>query len=84
MMTKAALPDIEQLLLRLGFVAMPTQGSHRVYTHADSDTVIMLPPSDTNGRAGGAHVVAVRKMLVERGIVSQASFERLLHDVRYT
>ena len=80
----AALTDIEQVLLRLGFAEIPTQGAQRVYSHAASDTLIVLPVRQANGKADGAHVVAVRRMLVERGIISEASFEQLLHDVSYT
>ncbi len=73
--------DLERLLLRLGFVAVESAGSHRGYRHQSSGTVIVLPPSRANGTANRAHLVAIRRTLVERGVITESSFDDLLHKV---
>ena len=35
--------ELEELLLNNGFQNVPTTGSHKVFQHQESDTLIVLP-----------------------------------------
>ena len=77
----ATVDDLDRLLLYLGFERDIVTGSHRVYRHTSSETTVVLPGRGTNGLTSRDHVVAVRRLLVEKGLVSQSSFDALLGKV---
>lgn len=73
--------DLEKLLLRLGFVACETAGTQKVFRHLVSDTVLVFPAYQPQDLVRPIHLVGVRKMLVEKDLISQAAFEGALEKV---
>lgn len=80
MMTKSlSYAKLESILFNLGFVAQATTGSQRVFHHAETDTLIVLPPGSGDDTIDAIHLIAVRRMLVERGLVADAvAFDALV------
>lgn len=75
---KVTYDSLEQLLLHIGFIRGYTAGSHKVYEHTPSDTIILLPPSRPDEVVDAIHLLAVRKTVVERGVLDGDEFDRLL------
>jgi predicted RNA binding protein YcfA (HicA-like mRNA interferase family) len=73
--------DLEKLLLRLGFVNCPSTGTQRVFQHADSETVIVLPAYETDELVRPIHLVGMRKILVENGLITSAAFDGYMEKV---
>ena len=53
---------LENILFSLGFVAQATTGSQRVFHHAETDTLIVLPPGGDD-TIDAIHLIAIRRML---------------------
>lgn len=70
--------DLERVLLAVGFVQIPTTGHHKVFRHGETDTIVLLPlvPADT--ALDDTHLVAVRKLVDERGVIASDAFDGLL------
>jgi predicted RNA binding protein YcfA (HicA-like mRNA interferase family) len=73
--------DVEKLLFRLGFTACETKGAQKVYRHPPSDTLIMLPPYQSEEILRPIHLAAVQIQLVQRELISQAAFEGALEKI---
>jgi hypothetical protein len=69
--------ELLSLLNRLGFEAAPGRRD-RVYRHAVSDIWMVFAARDNDDLAREADVVAVRKQLIERGLMSEEQFDRFL------
>ncbi len=70
--------DLERALTAVGFVAGQTRGQHKVYRHQPTDTVVVLPLNLTGTPLNPLHLVAVRRTLLERGVIDGEAFDRLL------
>jgi predicted RNA binding protein YcfA (HicA-like mRNA interferase family) len=73
--------DLEKLLFRLGFISCETKGTQKVFRHEASDTLIMLPPYQSEEILRPFNLMAVQIQLVQRGLISQAAFEGALEKV---
>ncbi len=73
---------LEHMLLQIGFVHGYTTGQHKLYTHKETDTIIALPPSRPGELAQPIYIVAIRKQLIDRGLVDDDEFDRLLEQAR--
>ncbi len=71
------------MLLQIGFVCGYTTGPHKLYTHEETDTIIALPPSRPGELARPIHIVAIRKQLIDRGLVDDDEFDRLLEKAQH-
>ena len=69
--------DLRELLLGLGFEESRS-ASHRVFRHAETDTLIVYGPSSDSAEAPQAAIVATRRHLVEKGLLEEEAFSRLL------
>ena len=67
--------DLTEYLLRHGFRQERIPGSHRLFTHETTDTVIMLPDDVSSRAAWPPQVAAVRRMLDLRGLVPAEEFD---------
>ncbi len=73
--------ELEHLLRQWGFEVerMP----HQIVFHREQDdTLVALPPYATHERIRDTHLVGIRKVLVERGIVLPEAFDRELETAR--
>lgn len=66
--------ELEQLLLSIGFVEVPTTGSHRVYEYSPLGTLVVLPGYEQQANVRTMHIVAVRKILHENGLMDKDMF----------
>ncbi|WP_238178466.1 type II toxin-antitoxin system HicA family toxin [Calothrix sp. 336/3] len=73
--------ELEKLLLEVGFVAMQTVGSQKVYQHPPSDTLVVLPGYDRQSSVRQVHLVAVRRILSENGLMESDRFDSFIDRV---
>lgn len=73
--------DLERLLLKLGFIACQTVGNHQVFQHPASNTLIVLPRYEPQEFLRPVHLVSVRKILTENGLMTIAAFDGFLEKV---
>jgi predicted RNA binding protein YcfA (HicA-like mRNA interferase family) len=65
------------MLLDLGFVTQPAQGTHRVFLYPALGTLVVLPGYNKNDWVHPAHLVSVRKILAEDELMSAKAFDAL-------
>lgn len=70
--------DLTWLLLQMGFTPIATTGSHGAFRHQATDTIVVLPSDDADERMRVVHVVAIKKTVIDRGVIDDASFDQLL------
>lgn len=73
--------DLEQLLLKVGFTTLPTAGSHKVFNYPSSRALIILPSYEKNAYVHPVHLVAVRRILIENGLIDSSAFDSFLEKV---
>lgn len=73
--------ELEQLLLDIGFIAMPTSGRQKVYQYPSSGTLVVLPGYEQQACVRTVHLVAVRRILSENGLMDSDKFNRFLDQV---
>jgi predicted RNA binding protein YcfA (HicA-like mRNA interferase family) len=71
---------LQRVLTDLGFVETRVPGSHVVFEHAPSDTVFLFRTYRPRDKVTAADLIGVRKLLDEKGLVTSASFDELLHQ----
>lgn len=76
-MRKAITPrEVEKILFKMGFEKRATRGSHHVFSHPDSKAIVLLPSQSRHMRM--AHLSAVRRTVIEQGILSKEEVDKLL------
>jgi hypothetical protein len=70
--------ELDSLLGRLGFVPVSTSGPQKVFENPAFDALVVLPPAGADESVRPHHLVSVRKLVVEKGIVDSDTFERLI------
>lgn len=70
--------SMEQLLRQLNFAEVHTSGTHRLYKSSVEDVTLVLPETKS---LSSTHVAAIRKTLVEKGIIEPATFDGLLEEL---
>ncbi|MBD6618951.1 type II toxin-antitoxin system HicA family toxin [Komarekiella sp. 'clone 1'] len=73
--------ELEQLLLKLGFTTLPTAGSHHVFQYPSSGVLVILPGYDKKAYVDTVHMVAVRRILIENGLINNSAFDNLLEKI---
>jgi predicted RNA binding protein YcfA (HicA-like mRNA interferase family) len=73
--------ELEKLLMGIGFVEVPTTGSHKVYEYSPLGTLIVLPGYEQQANVRAMHLVAVRKILDENGLMNRDMFTSFLAHV---
>lgn len=61
--------ELEKLLLELGFVSNPAQGSQRVFVYPDSEILVVFPGYSKKDTVHPAHLISTRKALVENSLM---------------
>ena len=70
---------LRQLLIDLGFHHLRSKGSHVVYRHAATDTIVVLAGRLPEAEARTADLAAVERLLIERGIIDRSALTARLH-----
>jgi hypothetical protein len=73
--------ELEQWLFHLGFTALITSGEQKVFQHPRTDTLIVLPKYESQEPVHPIHLTAVRRILLENGLVSEDIFSNFLEKV---
>ncbi|WP_337885677.1 type II toxin-antitoxin system HicA family toxin [Fischerella thermalis] len=63
--------ELEQLLLDIGFVALPTTGYQKVFEYPQLKTLVVLPDYEKQQYVNAIHLVAVRRILSENGLMDR-------------
>ncbi|HLK60342.1 MAG TPA: hypothetical protein VKU00_27520 [Chthonomonadaceae bacterium] len=74
--------QMETLLLSLGYKLYPSKGPQRVFENREFDAIQLLPPAGKEPYARLEHLMTLRKVSVEKGIVDEETFEALLEKAR--
>jgi predicted RNA binding protein YcfA (HicA-like mRNA interferase family) len=82
-MTKAlTFAELEKLLLELGFVRQSVQGTHQVFQYPALGTLVVLPGYKSQDWVHPAHLVSVRRVLAENGLMSTTEFDILTSSTK--
>ncbi len=73
--------DLEQLLFKIGFTKVPTTGSQQVYQYPSSGTLVILPAYEQQAYVQPVHLVAVRRILVENGLININTFDNFMGKI---
>jgi hypothetical protein len=79
---KITYAQLERLLNNIGYRQVPSPPDARVFAYPEYDAVSVLPCADETEWARPHHLITLRKVAVERGIVDDKTFEKLLNEVR--
>jgi hypothetical protein len=74
--------QLKRLLTELGYQEMPTEEEARVFVNSQYDAISVLPCADEEETARSHHLITLRKVAVEKGIVDLETFEKKLREVR--
>jgi|GEM_PF-2566697 hypothetical protein len=69
---------LERFLLQLGFVEGPSKRNYELFTHPSPHVLIVLPSHHAPDPVDDAHLLAVRKHVLENGLLDEAAFDALL------
>jgi len=72
---------LEKYLLKLGFTTLPTAGSHKVFQYPSSGALVILPAYEQQVYVHAVHLVAVRRILIENGLIDSNAFDSFLEKV---
>lgn len=72
---------LTKILQNLGFELTRVRGSHKVFKHPDSSTLIVLPYRSGREPARRIHIAAVERVLSETGFLSRKKFEELIGGI---
>jgi predicted RNA binding protein YcfA (HicA-like mRNA interferase family) len=69
--------QLEQFLLDIGFVSVPTAGKHKVFEHETSGAVILLPLTMPDDPVEPVRLASIRNVIVGKGVLDGNSPEEL-------
>ena len=67
--------ELKKMLFQLNFTLLSTQGSHYLFQHSVLGTLIVLPEYQNNTYVDLTHLVAVRRILLEHGLIDPIVFD---------
>jgi hypothetical protein len=70
--------DLERFLTHVGFTAERGGPTYLLFRYSSPEVMIVLPSRRAEDPVDAAHLLAVRKHVLENGLLDEASFERLL------
>ncbi|NMG21252.1 type II toxin-antitoxin system HicA family toxin [Brasilonema bromeliae] len=73
--------ELEKYLLKLGFTALRTSGSHKVFQHPSSEALVILPAYEQQAYVHPVHLLAVRRILIENELIDRNAFDSFLEKV---
>lgn len=74
--------QLEFLLSELGYQLLRANGEPRVFQNPDFNAVSVLPVAPMDEIARPHHLITLRKVATEKGIVDEATFDTLLAKAR--
>ncbi len=74
--------QLERLLNELGYREVPTEEDARVFVNQEYDAVSVLPCAGGGDTARPHHLITLRKVAIERGIVDAETFANKLSEAR--
>ena len=74
--------QMEALFLLLGYQLRPVKGPCRIFENKEFDALQLLPEAGKEPNARIEHLMTLRKISIEKGIVDEDTFEELLEQVR--
>lgn len=74
--------ELEKILLELGFIPSPAQGTHQVFKHLNSGTLVILPGYNKQDIVNPAHLVSTRRVLAENGLMNGDVFDGLCNAAK--
>jgi hypothetical protein len=82
MMSKTITSEqMEELLKLSGYQLYPSKGPQRVFENKEYDAVQILPPAGQEPYARSEHLMTLRKVSIEKGIVDAETFDAYLERV---
>lgn len=78
MLDRIRFDDLESVLRELGFARQRVKGRHVLLKHADTGTLVILPPMRPTTWVDAPHLAVVRKTVVENGLAEADAFEEML------
>ncbi|UKO98080.1 type II toxin-antitoxin system HicA family toxin [Nostoc sp. UHCC 0870] len=73
--------ELEQLLLDIGFVNIPTTGYHKLFEYPQLNAMVALPNYEKQQYVNAIHLLTVRRILSENGLMDTSVFDHLLEKV---
>ena len=73
--------SLEELLTQVGFKTLPTAGKHQVFKEPVSKAMVVLPAYPKQAQVRPIHLVAVRRTLVENGLIDEDVFDRFINKL---
>jgi hypothetical protein len=70
--------DLDRFLARIGFEADQSHSEYLLFRHVRPEVLIVLPARREEDLVDAAHLLAVRRHVLENGLLNEMSFERLL------
>ena len=81
MMTKkVTFATLENLLFSLSFKQVQTAGYQQVFQESNSETLVVLPAYSKKSSVRPVHLVAVKKTLVENGLIDPDIFDQYINE----
>ena len=75
--------QMENLLKELGYHISGSKGPQRVFENSEYDAVMFLPPAGKEPYARVEHLMTLRRIAIEKGIVDEPTFDHLLAKVQH-
>ena len=72
---------LEHALIQMGVVPRDTGGKYRVLSHQPTDTLVVLPFYQEDENVRLPHLVGIRRVITERGVIEADDFDKLLAAV---
>ncbi|NER37950.1 MAG: type II toxin-antitoxin system HicA family toxin [Oscillatoria sp. SIO1A7] len=72
---------LEELLTKVGFQTLPTAGKHQVFKEPVSEAMVVLPAYPKQAQVRPIHLVAVRRTLVENGLIDEDVFDKITNQI---
>lgn len=70
--------QLEYLLTELGYRLRPSQEQGRLWENTEFDAIKYLPAAPSDETARPHHLITIRKVSLEKGIVAEKDFDHLL------
>lgn len=79
-MAELSLTQFRGLLLELGFTDRSVAGKYYRFEHSMPNTWVLLPPYKADDLVMESDIVATRRLLDARGLISDKEFDKMLRN----
>lgn len=73
--------ELKKFIVKLGFTTLPTAGYHKVFLYPSTGVLVILPAYEQQAYVHSVHLVAVRRILIENGLIDRNAFNSFLEKV---